>query len=426
MKPVKAMLIGAGNRGREAYAPYALRSPQNLRITAVAEPDFNRRTEFQKAFQLDDDSCFDSWESLLSQKHDVDAVIISTQDRMHVEPAIKSLEFGYHVLLEKPISPDKEECLRLNDAEKKSAGTVTVCHVLRYADFFSTLKRLLNENTIGSLMSIQHNENIGHIHFAHSFVRGSWKDSKESAPIILAKSCHDMDLLLWLADSDCRRVSSFGNRSWFRRENKPEGSPERCLEGCQYERSCPYNAAELYLTEKTDWPVSTIATDLSMNGRIKALKEGPYGLCVYNSLNNVLDHQVVNLEFENSVTASFTLSAFTAETSRTIKLMGSKGEIRGHMEKNEIEIRDFETRETTIISLPRTDGPDGHGNGDLRLMEDWVSRLKKHKKSGLSDSSETSLAASLQSHLMAFAAEESRLKGVVIDMTGNDQLPQHE
>ncbi|OCT10922.1 oxidoreductase [Paenibacillus pectinilyticus] len=408
---VTIALIGAGLRGVN-YTGYALEHPDELQVVAVAEPNRQRSHKFKRMHGISDEMCFDSWEDLLAKPKLADAVLICTQDNMHYEPTIKALEAGYHVLLEKPMSPDKMECIRMGERSQQYGRVFSICHVLRYTNFFQTIKSLLNEGVIGRLMSIQHNENVAHWHQAHSFVRGNWRKAAESSPMILAKSCHDLDIILWLAGAECTHVSSFGSLSHFKKENAPEGAPLRCLDGCPVSDQCPYYAPKVYLTDNIEWPTSAISDNLSLEARTKALQEGPYGKCVYHCDNDVVDHQIVNLEFANEVTAAFTMSAFTLDCSRTLKLMGTKGEIRAAMEKNEIELIDFETGLTKQISLETPGGHIGHGGGDFGLIRDFIKQVQLDGKgNGL-----TSADHSVQSHLMAFAAEQSRLDRRVVNM----------
>ncbi|WP_339320803.1 Gfo/Idh/MocA family oxidoreductase [Paenibacillus sp. FSL W8-0194] len=411
MKKVRVALIGAGLRGIN-YMDYALQHPAELEVVAVAEPVRQRRENFKERHGLAEEMCFEHWDDLLAKPKLADAVLICTQDKQHFEPTMKALQAGYHVLLEKPMSPDPEECIRMGEMASKAGLVFSICHVLRYTPFFSTLKELLDKGAIGRLMSIQHNENVGYWHQAHSFVRGNWRRKDESSPMILAKSCHDLDILLWLAGSDCVKVSSFGSLSHFTASEAPEGAPLRCLDGCPAADECLYYAPNIYLTEDTNWPTSAISDDMSYAARYKALEEGPYGRCVYHCDNDVVDHQVVNLEFASGVTAAFTMSAFTRDISRTIKLMGTKGEIRGAMEKNEIEIIHFGSGKVERISFEDMGGHVGHGGGDLRLVKDFLKLVRTNGASqGL-----TSADASVQSHLMAFAAEQSRVEGTIIGL----------
>lgn len=411
MSKIKVALIGAGQRGVN-YLEYALQHPHEVEVVAVAEPVRERRESFKARHGVADSKCFESWDDLFAVPKLADAVLICTQDKQHFEPAMKALKAGYHVLLEKPISPDPEECILMGEMASQSGLVFSICHVLRYTPFFTALKELLDKDTIGQLMSIQHNENVGYWHQAHSYVRGNWRRKDESSPMILAKSCHDLDILLWLANSDCVRVSSFGSLSHFTVSQAPKGAPARCLDGCPVSEECLYYAPKQYLTDDTDWPTSAISDDNSFSSRYKALLEGPYGRCVYNCDNDVVDHQVVNLEFANGVTVSFTMSAFTRDVSRTIKLMGTRGEIRGAMEKNEIEILHFGSGKVERIDFENVSGHVGHGGGDARLIQDFLKMVRTNGRiQGL-----TSANRSVQSHLMAFAAEESRIEKNIVHL----------
>lgn len=409
MKRITAVIAGIGARG-EVYGEYALNYPNDIEIVGFADPDTSKKGMFKKSHSIPDDMYFESWEDLLEKPRLADAIIICTQDNMHYEPTIKAIEKGYHVLLEKPMSTNPRECIEMGEAAKKHSRILSVCHVLRYTNFFTTIKKLINEGRIGELVSIQHNENVAYWHQAHSFVRGSWANSKESSPMILAKCSHDMDILLYLVGVDCRSVSSFGSLSHFKEENAPIGAPKRCLDGCPEEDECPYYAPKLYLSGNTGWPTSAVSYDTSYEAVKKALMEGPYGRCVYYCNNDVVDHQIVNMEFVNGVTVAFTMCAFTKDCTRTIKLMGTKGEIRGAMEKNEIEILDFNTGRKDIILL--NSSAYGHGGGDFGIMKDFINLVRQDgKREGL-----TSATASIGSHIIAFAAEKSRLEKRIINI----------
>ncbi|WP_054028344.1 Gfo/Idh/MocA family protein [Bacillus sp. FJAT-28004] len=409
MKQITVALIGAGLRGG-VYTGYALNNPLDMKVVAVAEPDARRRLSLQKDHGIDDEMCFEKWEELLDAEVSADAVLICTQDKMHFEPTIQALEAGYHVLLEKPMSASFEECILMQEQAEKHNRVLTICHVLRYTRFFQTLKSLLDEGKIGRLMSISHNENVGYWHQAHSFVRGNWRNESESSPMILAKSCHDMDILLWLAGADCSSLNSYGALSHFKSDQAPEGAPLRCLDGCPAADTCAYYAPKVYLTNHPGWMDMAISNDLSYEARYQALLTGPYGRCVYHCDNDVVDHQVVSMEFDNEVTAVFTMTAFTKECDRTIKLMGTKGEIRGSMEKNEIEILYFGTGRRELITFTDQGGHAGHGGGDYGLMRDFVHVIRKNG----SQDTLTSAAKSVESHMMAFAAERSRKEKRVV------------
>jgi predicted dehydrogenase len=323
---------------------------------------------------------------------------------MHRGALSKAIPKNVHILCEKPIIPTLED---IKTVAREAAGFNKVfmtAYVLRYTAFYAQVKELLDAGRIGRLIGIDHVENVGHIHMSHSFVRGNWLNKEESSPMILQKSCHDMDLLFWLAGASCESLSSYGALNYFKAENAPKDAPHRCLDGCPHMADCPYHVSNIYLTGYTGWPVNVITTDLSMEGRIKALETGPYGRCVFHCDNNVVDHQTVTMKFTNGVSAAFTMSAFTAKTHRNLVLFGTKGEIVGDMEDNHIKVKDFLSGNIDVIEIAKPVG--GHAGGDPNLISDFVRAIREKGSSG-----KDAIRDILESHYMAFAAEESRLSG---------------
>lgn len=410
MEPVRIAVIGAGVRGSQVYGQYALDFPFEAVVVAVAEPDQERRSLMATRHGIPRESAFADWNDLLRIPPVADAVLVTTQDRMHVDPVIRALERGYHVLVEKPLATTPVDIALLANAVDASDRIVAVGHVLRYTAFFLRIHQLISAGAIGRVMSIQHNENVGYRHFAHSYVRGNWANTTASSPMILAKSCHDLDILVWLAGSPTRQLSSFGSLSYFTEEHAPTGAPARCTDGCPHAASCPYYAPRIYLGSNTDWPVSTIAVDTSLESRRRAVETGPYGRCVFHSDNDAVDHQVVSVEFENGVTAVFSMTAFNAEGNRTIKVMGTEGEIHGNMNKNEIRVTPFSGDVERVFQV----GPPQHGHreGDYNLFRCFLQMVR----SGNQRTNRTSVDESLESHYMAFAAEESRRTGETISL----------
>lgn len=411
MSKIKAALIGAGQRGKDVYGQYALNNPEHIEFVAVAEPNRLKREAFAAMHNIPEACRFETWQPLLEQEKFCDAVIIASPDYMHYEPAKLALEKGYNILLEKPMSNSLQECVELGEISKRVNSVFMICHVLRYTPFFSEIKKIIAEGGIGQVLSIQHNENIGYYHFAHSFVRGNWRNSKETSPLILQKSCHDMDIMLWLAGSKCKQLSSFGSLSFFKEENAYKNAGTRCLTDCGIVEECPYAAQKLYFDNIGRWPTSVITEIQDKAHVVEALEKGPYGRCVFHCDNDVVDHQVTILEFENGVNATFNLSAFTNEVNRTIKVMGTKGVIRGNHIKNELEIQLFDKNEKLVVTPKQVAG--GHGGGDTGIMEDFINLNLNRKGMAL-----TSAQLSVQSHVMAFAAEKSRLEKVVVDIDG--------
>ncbi len=410
---IKVILIGAGIRGF-SYVREMSKLEGKYEVVGVAEPVKNRRDEVQKMFNIPDEMCFESWEPLLELPKCADLAVIATMDREHFEPAMKAIELGYDILLEKPISPSPSECIALKEAAEKHNTKIVVCFVLRYAAFFMALKKFILDGKLGKVVNIVHVEGVGNRHQSHSFVRGNWKNSKESSFMLLQKSSHDMDILQWLIDEKCTKVQSFGSLSYFNRENKPEGSPERCIDGCPYADSCYYNSVKLYLDDKENEWFRSAAAKTAYNpddeAVEKALRETEYGKCVYNCNNDVVDHQVVNLEYANGVTASFTMSAFN-KGGRSIRIMGTKGELSGVDGQNVITFYNFETKETEEFKysdlLPVSDITGGHGGGDSKIIEELADYLNGE----YTGYSITPFADSSDNHITTFAAEYSRVHG---------------
>ncbi len=404
--PLTIAVIGAGHRGAEVYGRALLELADAARVVAVADPDPVRRTRMAERHGVPADGRFDGWASLLAGPKRAELAIVATPDALHVEPAVAALRRGYHLLLEKPIAPDADGVRAVARAAQDAPGSVTVAHVLRHAGFFRTLKEMLAEGRIGRPIGIDHVENVGHWHFAHSYVRGPWRREAEAAPLILAKACHDLDVLRWLADAPCEEVVSRGERHWFRSENAPEGAPEHCLDGCPVEASCPYSAPRIYLERFAglrDWPRTVLAPDGDDEAVREALRDGPFGRCVYRCDNDVADHQLALLRFEGGLAATLTVTAFSEENTRTVRIFGSHGELSGHLESGRVVWRDFASRREELFDA----GPaEGHAAADRELLFDLVGRLRSGGGPG-----PTALAASIDSHLMAFAAERSRREG---------------
>jgi len=410
-KTIKAILLGAGQRGN-AYCDYAVNHPSELQIIGVAEPDSIRRRDFQTKHNIPDVDCFNTWEDVFARGKWADAVIICTQDHMHYEPVMIAIEKGYDILLEKPISPSPKECMEIARAAEVKGVKVVVCHVLRYTPFFSKIKEIIDSGEIGDVVAVVHNENVGDLHHSHSFVRGNWRNSKESSPMILAKSCHDTDIMQWLIGKGVVRLSSFGSLKYFNKDNCPKDAPPRCTDGCMVD--CSYDARKLYLNSDNEWFRSVAAGHFNAtNEEVEAaLKDGPYGRCVFQCDNDVVDHQVVSMEFEDDVTAIFSMSSFTPDISRSIKIMGTKGQIKGHTSLKTIHVTSFVDRSEREIDIS---SKGGHGGGDVGIMEAFCAYVRGEELNNRV--SEVKISA--RNHMISFAAEESRLNGgKVIEMEG--------
>lgn len=405
-------IVGLGARGYHTYARYQHHNADKMKIVAIADIDVNKVLEVKKEFDIADDMCFDSAEALLSQNKLADVIFIATQDRDHVRHALAALEKGYDILLEKPISPDVGECIELENKVKETGRLVAVCHVLRYAPFYTVIKEVIDSGIIGDIVTVDAIENVGYWHQAHSFVRGNWSNSIKTSPMILQKSCHDFDIISFLIGKKCISLSSYGSLKYFNADNKPKGSADYCYD-CACQQNCPYDAYKIYLTNKvtgyksgnTEWPCNIVADNPTEEKLIEALKRGRYGRCVYACDNNVVDHQITAMEFENGVTATFTMSAFSARSYREITIMGTLGEIRGNQDTGIITVTPF-GKETIIYDINKlTTDLSGHGGGDNRMLTEFFDALESKKHSVSS-----TIENSMQSHFMAFAAEKSRLE----------------
>ncbi len=408
---MKFALIGAGSRGL-VYSRYAYHS-RGIEIAAVVEPDDTRRSIAAAEFGIPADRQFSDPEAFFALGRICNAVIIASMDRDHYREAMDALALRYDILLEKPISPDPAECVRLRDRAESLGCAVVVCHVLRYTPFFIKIKEILDSGRLGRIITINHSENIGNFHMAHSFVRGNWRNSEMSSPLIMQKSCHDMDLLVWLTGSKARRISSFGDLTYFKEENAPAGSTDRCLD-CPAADGCRYAVQKTYLRIPGIWPADTVSTTTSREELREILRTSPYGRCVYRCDNDVCDHQVTIIEFENGVTANFHLCGFTNKVHRTIRIMCENGEIEGD-DTGVIAVSEFAsngidsyTEEVVHPEVPTS----GHAGGDNGLMDDFISFME-HRDS---EKSRSDISVSVESHLMAAAAEESRLTGRTVDM----------
>jgi len=406
-KPVTAILIGAGHRG-SIYADYASQHADELQIVAVADTNPERRKRTARKHKITADQCYKDWKDVFIKEKFADAVIIATPDQLHTAPCLAALDAGYDILLEKPIAPTEDECRLILKRAKETGRIVAVCHVLRYSPYFRELKEVIDAGLIGEIISIQHMEPIEHVHMSHSYVRGKWRNSKMAAPIILAKSSHDTDIIRWLVNSPVHDVHCFGNLRWFKNANAPEGSTERCTDGCKVEDSCAYSALQIYYRDRKRTYVFDLPEDKDEQGPfiLEQLKTSDYGRCVYRMDNDPPDHLTVNMLFENGTTAAFSMEAHVSYEGRKTRIMGSKGDIIGDMES--FVLTDFKTRKQTSWSLKT----DAHGGGDHRLVKDWVQAVYQQNKDLLS----SSIEVSVESHLMAFAAERSRQNRTIEDI----------
>ena len=406
---MKYIIIGAGSRGM-TYGTWAHR--HGIEIAAIAEIRPDRLEAAGKALNVPEAMRFTDTNDLFALGKIADAAIIATMDRDHFGHVMQALDCGYDILLEKPISPDPVECLQIEAKANALGKKITVCHVLRYTDFFGTLKDIIDSGELGKVVAIKHSENIGNFHMAHSFVRGNWRNDTLSSPIIMQKSCHDLDILLWLTGSHCTRVAAFGSLSYFKESNAPAGSSDRCPT-CPVAENCRFDARKAYLPALGGWPTDVVCLEQTEEALMEALRTGPYGRCVYRCDNNVCDHMSMIMEFKNGVTATFSLTAQTNGVHRNIHIMCEDGEIEADDAQRKIVIRKFvscgcDSFDERTIHI--RSNASGHGGGDAGIMEDFAASLTDTAES------RSSISRSVESHIMACALEESRLTGKVVDL----------
>lgn len=410
-KKISIAIIGCGGRGGTYGALAHNELSDFYSISALC--DVNKKIlELRKdEYGISDENCFSDEEVFFSQKR-ADLLVIGTQDQDHARMTMKGMALGYDILVEKPFANSKEECMQLLEMQRRTGKQVFVCHVLRYAPAYQKAERLLKKGMIGKLVSISDTEQIWYGHFAHSFVRGNWRNCNVTAPMIIAKSCHDLDMLQHLAGAKCCTISSIGELTWFKTENAPDGAAERCTD-CKFIETCPYSAKRIYIDRLRANPgyvfskIITRPDPLTEENVWKAIKTGPYGRCVYHCDNNVCDNQMCMMTFENGVKAVLSSSAFTGNGGRIIHLNGTLGEIVLNEEERTLTLKMYGREQHDIWKTDEMilTNNKGHEGGDEGLMSAIYRALTGNVEGA------TTLEDSIESHLMGFAAEESRLTG---------------
>lgn len=415
MKKLTVALIGAGGRGR-VYTNEMLKMPEKYQVVAVVEPVDERREYAKQKHGITENMCFTHWDDFFKLGKVADIAVIATMDKDHFEPVMGAISLGYDILLEKPVSPDPAECKKMADYAAEKGVKILVCHVLRYAPLYITMKKAIDDGLIGKIVSVNHEECVGNIHQSHSFVRGNWGNSTKSSPMLLQKCCHDLDILQWLIDKKCKKVQSFGKLTYFTRENAPVGSPEYCYQGCPVADTCPYNAVKIYLDEdseyKDDWYRRHAAgiPDPSYEKMKEIVETTQYGKCVFKCDNDVVDHQTLNLLYEDDITLTFTMTAFN-KGGRNTHIFGTKGEL--YASDGKIEVYDFITKKTSEVPviIPNKD-EFGHGGGDYGT----VCALYDYIMGTYTGNAASDIGISVENHIVVFAAEKSRLENKIIDI----------
>jgi predicted dehydrogenase len=415
MKRLKIAGIGCGSR-TSTYMKLAAEMPERYEIVGAADLIDWKVARIARLSDRNNFRSFTNARQLLAADRFADILIIGTQDSYHVEPCIAALEKGYDVLLEKPIATSVVDLLKLESVAKRLGRRVLICHVLRYTPFYQKVKQIVAGGQLGDIVTMQASEGVGTFHQAHSFVRGHWSITESSSPMIIQKSCHDLDIIQWMMDRPFTAVSSFGQLSYFNLQHKPADAPKRCIDACPVGATCQYNAIR-YLTDQRGWlPYVYNGGENASDDDVRAwLKTSPWGRCVYQCDNTAVDHQVVTINFTGGATATFTMSAF--DSGRNLEIWGTEGVLRGgtytkQIADCDIVVRDHATNDVSRFNVePRAGAHAGHGGGDRGLMESLYTEMQ------VADSADmrSSLHVSVESHLIGFAAEESRMTAQVVE-----------
>lgn len=406
MEKLRFAIIGMGNRG-QVYAKHQLIFPDRMQVVAIADNRQICLDAANKYLHLTETMLFQSADAILSQPKLADIMVIATQDAQHREHAIRAMEIGYDLLLEKPISNRVEDIKQIVEVANKLGRKVVIAHVLRYTPFYQQIKALIDQGVVGKILNVEAAEHVSCHHMAHAYVRGKWRKKADSSPIILAKCCHDMDILLWLTGKKCEKLTSFGSLDYFCEDNCPEGAPERCEEGCPVE-DCPYHAVKFYLSHIPGWPTKNMVPEPTEENILEILRTTQYGKCVFKQDNDVVDHQTVNMLLEDGVTVSFNMNAMHTRATRTIRIGGTKGEIWGDLHDKKVYWQSHGQQVQCIDISEQLKTTSGHSGGDTGIVRDLI---RYYLEPDFDSGYITTLDRSAESHYVAFAAEDSRASG---------------
>ena len=428
MPPLRVAIVGAGHRAL-SYAQYAQREPSAMQITAVADPDPHRRQYVAEQYHLPPERCFPDAATLARHPEIADAAINGTMDRQHVPTSLPLLDAGWHLLLEKPFAVNEDEMWELVRAARKRQREIMICHVLRYAPFYQEFRKRLAAGLIGDIVSLQTIEQVSYHHMAVGYIRGKWNSEAGcGSPMLMAKCCHDLDLLMWMKSGIApRRVASFGGRHFFRQEKAPAGAGTRCLTDCPIEATCPYSARKHYLDHPGRWTFYVWA-ELESLGRPPtqaemeaSLRTSPFGRCVWRCDNDVVDRQSVTIEFADGAVATHMMVGGAARPQRSIHVVGTNGEIQGVFDESRFVIRHIDPRpgreySEEVVDLNVTGdmhgAAGGHGGGDALLIEDFVKVLRGEQPSP----SCTKVQDSVYGHLTGFRADTAMKERRVVEI----------
>ena len=424
--PVTAIVVGAGHRAM-VYSQLAIDRPDLLKIVGVADPNPVRRKMVMEKFGFSEDMCFETAQELATKGKLADAIINGTMDEQHIETAVPLLNCGYDMLLEKPFAVNEEEALLLKECAEKNKSKVMICHVLRYTPFYYSIKERVARGDIGDVINIQMTEHVSYHHLSTSYVRGKWANSKKShTTMLLAKCCHDIDLMMWImSETRPTQVSSFGHKYQFKPENAPEGAGNICMVDCPHVDSCDFSTKRLYIDHPDRWAFYVWdklehIENPTIEDKIALMKsDSPYARCIYKCDNDVVDHQSVLINFESGATGTHNMVGGSSQSLRKIHIIGTKGEIFGNFEESKFTVLkinpspDAHNEECDVEEIDLMVTGDmvgafgGHGGGDERLSEDFVKFIRGEEPSLAC----TSIFDSMAGHMSVYMADKSRENG---------------
>ena len=426
MKQLRIGAVGCGARSHTYLSLIAEHHRERFRICAAADPVPVRRDRIRRlARDPGQVQLYDRAEELFAAAPELDLVIVGTQDRQHLQHALRAMDCGYDVVLEKPVGATTDEVLRLRDRAAERKRRIVVCHVLRYTPFYRRIRDLLSTGAVGAVRSIQASEGVGPWHFAHSYVRGHWNNSDRATPMIVAKSCHDTDILAWLADAACTQVSSVGSLTSFRADQAPPGATPRCTDGCPHLGTCFYDAHR-YLSDQRHWLELVFdGGSAAPDAEIRAwLDVSDWGRCVYRHDNDAPDHQTAQFSFANGISATLTVTAFG--TGRALTIYGTEGVLRAGQPMRDVLgvpadiVVERHGGAVEHISVESPEDPSGryggHFGGDRGLVDALYDELVTRERDAMLSSIDTAV----EGHRMAFAAEEARQTGRCVDLSEPD------
>ena len=426
-KMITVVLVGAGNRA-DVYASVSLQSPEKMKVVGIVDPDPIRRELMRERYNVPAENCFEDVSEFVKREKFADAVINGTMDHLHVSTSIPVLEKGYNLLLEKPFAVNEEEMERLVEVARKYKNKVVIGHVLRYTDFYRAIKQHVLNGDLGKIISIETCEHVSYHHMAASYVRGKWSSEKICfAPMLLAKSCHDIDILLWMMkETQPIQVVSFGSDFQFGPERKPKGAGTRCMQDCPFVDECIYSAKSNYLAQprwgQYVWKCLEKNKNLTPQEKEESLKtSNRYGKCVWDfERDGNVDHQAVVFNFANGATGTFSMIGGCAKPERNIHIVGTLGEIKGTFDDSRYVLRKMEPNGSYIgcletvydlnVSGDMIGAAGGHGGGDQKLVYDFLDYLSGYNPSV----SCATLEDSVISHRAVFKAMESKYSNTII------------